>query len=149
MSEKWTSQTDGSAQPMFWIGGAMLAAGGLFFLALYWLAQPTFYENPGLAAFTPPPATPLVPLAGPRDAPALAQIPSQPPSALTALAQAQSTEKPASEKPIKPVSHQAAHKHEPAAPHQINQPQWGYAQQNYEYRDWNSDRARAGGKNWF
>jgi hypothetical protein len=146
MSEPWESQSDGWALPGLGIAGAIMAVGGLFFSALYSFAQPTFYENPGLAAYKPPPATRLVPLPRISDAPELVQLPDLPASPLTALAQAQAPDKPASEKPAKAV-HQAAHRHAPAVPRGYDQQRSGYAQQNYEYRDWNGNRAGAGGWN--
>ena len=38
-------------------GGLVLAAYAAFFLALYWLMQPSVTANPGLAAYRPPPKT--------------------------------------------------------------------------------------------
>jgi hypothetical protein len=154
MSERWESQSGGWAVPVLGIAGTILAVCGLFLAALHSLAQPTVYENPGLAAYTPPAATRLVPLPRVSDAPELAQLPDLPSSPLTALAQAEATDKPAtdkpaSEKPAKPA-HQAVHKHARAIPRGYDQQRSGYAQQNYENRDWNSNRAWAGGfKTWF
>ena len=56
MSDRWESQSDGWTVPVLGLAGAILAVGGLFFVALHSLAQPTVYENPGLAAYTPPAA---------------------------------------------------------------------------------------------
>jgi hypothetical protein len=135
---------------VFWTASVVLAVGGLFFLALFSLAQPTVYANPGLAAYTPPAATRLVPVPRVSDAPELAELPALPVTSLSALAQAQTTEKPTSEKPAKSAGHQTAHKHARAPPREFDQRRWGYAQQNYEYRDWNSNRAWGGGfKTWF
>jgi hypothetical protein len=151
MSDPWRSQSDGSALPVLGIVGAIMAVVGLFFFAFYSLAQPTVYKNPGLAAYTPPAATRLVPLPRVSDAPELAPLPDLPPSPLTAMAQAQATDKqatdqPASEKPAR-RARQAAHRHAPAVPGGYDQQPSGYAQQNYEYRDWNGNRAGAGGWN--
>jgi hypothetical protein len=66
---------------------------------------------------------------------------------MTALAKAQTTEKPTSEKPAKAVARQAAHRHA-RVPREVDQRRWGYAQQNYDYRDWNSNR-QWGGRTWF
>src|SRR6266478_9507515 len=46
-----------------------------FFVFLFWLYQPNVIENPGVAAYQPPPATRLVPLPRKMEAPEIFQIP--------------------------------------------------------------------------
>src|SRR6267142_2385234 len=52
----------------------LFAAG--FFVFLFWLYQPNVIENPGVAAYQPPPETRLVPLPRKMEAPEIIQIPS-------------------------------------------------------------------------
>jgi hypothetical protein len=151
MSELWKLESRGLGLPALGTACAMVAAGGLFFLLLFTLARPTVYENPGLSAYAPPPATRLVPLPRESDAPELVDVAGTPspstspsPSGLTDLAQAKTNEKPA-----KPVAHASAHKRVRAAPHVNDQGRWGYAQQNYDWHGWGNTRAAAGGRNWF
>src|SRR5262245_18783697 len=47
-----------------------------FFAFLIWLYRPIVLENPGVAAYQPPPATRLVPLPRKMDAPELVETPS-------------------------------------------------------------------------
>ena len=47
-----------------------------FFVFLIWLYQPNVIENPGVAAYQPPPGTRLVPLPRKMEAPEIIQIPS-------------------------------------------------------------------------
>jgi hypothetical protein len=87
------SRGDEWALPLFWIVGAMTAIVACFWFLLFDLSQPTAYPNPGLAAHTPPPGTRLIPLLRRSDAPKLADVPNEPASPLTALAQAPSNQK--------------------------------------------------------
>src|SRR5258708_39481914 len=83
------SQGDQLAAPLLLILSANLAAAAGFFLLLYTLYQPQISPNPGGAAYMPPPATRLIPLPRRSDAPELPGLPEDLPSALNALAQAQ------------------------------------------------------------
>src|SRR3954470_1897561 len=47
-----------------------------FFGFVFWLYQPNVIENPGVAAYQPPPGTRLVPLPRMVEAPEIIQIPS-------------------------------------------------------------------------
>src|SRR6266567_7500973 len=78
--------------PLFCFLNAILAGAACLFYVLYSLGQPAINPNPGLAAYVPPAGTRLVPLPRVSDAPELAEIPVDPPSPLTALAQAQSSD---------------------------------------------------------
>ena len=49
---------------------------GTFFAFLIWLFQPIIIENPGVAAYQPPPGTRLVPLPRHMGAPEVAEIPT-------------------------------------------------------------------------
>jgi hypothetical protein len=79
-------QDDESASAIFWIISAIVAVVGCFWFLVFDLSQPTIYPNPGLAAYTPPAGTRLLPLWRRSDAPELATLSSEPPSPLTALA---------------------------------------------------------------
>jgi hypothetical protein len=86
-----------------------LIFGGAFVLFgfLYHLLQPSVVANPGLAAFSPPPATRTVPLPRQSDAPALAELPELPASSLNAFAEAAPPEakpdpKPSAHKRLRP-----------------------------------------------
>jgi hypothetical protein len=80
---------DELALPLLWIVSAILGVFGCFWLLLFYFSQPTTYPNPGLAAFNPPAGTRLLPLPRKSDAPELADLADEPPSALAALAHAQ------------------------------------------------------------
>src|SRR5260221_12835523 len=82
------SQGDELVAPLLWVLSANLAAAAGFFLLLYFLYQPKISPNPGVAAYTPPPGTRLIPLPRRSDAPELADLPREPPSPLNPLAQA-------------------------------------------------------------
>jgi hypothetical protein len=131
--------------PLLWTASTTLGVLGIFALAFHFLFQPTVYENPGLAAYSAPPETRLVPLPGKSDAPALADLPELPQPPSTALAQAQTNER------AKPVAHPPFRRRSQATHRENQQPRWGYSPQgNYAYRDWNSNRALGGGfKSWF
>jgi hypothetical protein len=147
MAKPWKSQSDPSAVTQFWILSLVLAGSACIFLPLYSLTQPTIYANPGLAAYTPPPGTRLIPLFRKSDAPELVDLPDVPPPALRAFAQAQTDEnQPKAD--IRPP----AHKRTPRVDHRnYEQRRPGDAQQwNYGYRDWNNNRVLSGGpRSWF
>jgi hypothetical protein len=151
MAKALEQQNDEWAVPLFWVLCAILTAAGGFFLLLYFLCQPTVTSNPGLAAYTPPPATRLVPLPRQSTAPELADIPPTAPSpaltassALTALAQAQPSDPPA--KPARP----AVRKRPRVEPSEHDQRNFGFAQQwNPGYRGWSDNRAAGGARSWF
>jgi len=129
-------------------------AAGFFFL-LYVLLKPTVHTNPGLAAYEPPPQTRLLPLPRKSDAPELAELPPvpEPPSPLTAYAQAPATEQ-------KEAKREEARPPVRKRPREYDQRMFGYSQQwndgyrgwnNYDgYRGWNNSRAWGGGsRSWF
>ena len=143
MVKRSKSRSDEWAPPLFSIIGAITAIVGCFWLLLFDLSRPTIYPNLGLAAYTPPPGTRLLPLPRKSGAQELADLPDEPPSPLTALAQAK-----ANEKPVKVDSPTAARKHVRAAPREYDQRTLGYAQEwNYGQSDWNSNRAWSGRRN--
>jgi hypothetical protein len=146
ISRTWTSPGDEWAAPVFGVLAAILAGAACVFLLLYDLSQPTISPNPGVAAYTPPPATRLVPLPRRSDAPALADLPGDPESPLTALAQAQ-----ASDQPVKRDIPPPVRKRPRGDPRGDAQRKPGFVQQwDYGYRGWNNNRAFSGGpKSWF
>jgi hypothetical protein len=120
----WQPPSDEWDAPVFWILTAILAgAAGLFLVLYFFLLQPTIHPNPGLAAFTPPPGTRLVPLPRKSTAPELADIPGDPPSPLTALAKAQTDDQ-----PVKHETRPPAHRHPRADPSDSGQRSYGFAQ---------------------
>jgi hypothetical protein len=151
MAKTLELQSDEWAAPLLLVLCAILAAAAGFFLLLYFLCQPTVTSNPGLAAYTPPPATRLVPLPRQSTAPELADIPpaaaSPAPaasSALTALAQAQPRDPPA--KPARPP----ARKRPRVEPSEHDQRNFGFDQQwNSGTRGWSDNRAAGGPRSWF
>jgi hypothetical protein len=151
MAKTLQLQSDEWDLPLLLVLCALLAAAAGFFLLLYFHCQPAVAFNPGLAAYTPPPATRLVPLLRQSTAPELAELspaaatPALPASsALTALAQAQPSDPPA--KPARPP----ARKRPRAEPSEHDQRNFGFAQQwNSGYRGWSDNRAAGGSKSWF
>jgi hypothetical protein len=137
-----------SALPLFWTTTAIAAIVGSFWLFVIYLSQPTFYPNPGLAAYTPPAGTRLIPLLRESDAPELADVPEEPTPPLTAMAQAQLRQKPVKEAP-------QVRKHPPASPREAEKPTLGYTQQWSGDGNWGSSRApdssrlTGGPKSWF
>jgi hypothetical protein len=93
MVKRLKSPGDELVLPLFWILSAILAVFGCFWILLFYFSQPTKYPNPGLAAFVPPAGTRLLPLPRKSDAPELADLPEESPSAVAALAQAQGSQK--------------------------------------------------------
>jgi hypothetical protein len=151
MAKTLELQSDEWAAPLLSVLCAILAAAAGFFLLLYFHCQPTLTFNPGLAAYTPPPATRLVPLPRQSTAPELAELPPaaaspalNASSALTALALAQPSDPPT--KPARPH----VHKRPRAEPSEHDQRNFGFAQQwNSGYRGWSDNRAAGGSKSWF
>jgi hypothetical protein len=138
------SQDDNGVAPLFWVLSLNLAVAACFFLVLYSLLQPKINANPGLAAYTPPAGTRLIPLPRESNAPELAELPAVLPTALAALAQAQ----PADQHP-KPDSRPPAHPRRRADPNDFDQRRNGSPQLNFGYRGW-SDRAwSSNSKPWF
>jgi hypothetical protein len=140
------SQSTGWEVPLFCVFSAFLAgAGGLFFL-IYDLCQPTVYPNPGEVAYSAPQATRLIPLPRRSDAPEIADLPAEPPSALNALAQAQ-----AGDPPAKHDIHPPSRKHPRADPRPYDPRRFEFTQQwNFGYRDGNNSRTWSGSpKSWF
>ena len=82
-----------SGLPILWTVTAITAVFGCFWFFVLYLSQPTIYPNPGVAAYTPPAGTRLLPLPRESNAPALAEIPEDSPSPLTTMAQAQLRQK--------------------------------------------------------
>jgi hypothetical protein len=138
IAKGWKSQSDERALPLFWIVGAFLSVVGYFSFLLIYLSQPTSYQNPGFAAYTP--IGPL-PLPQKSDAPELADLPDKIPSPLTALAQAQTDDK-------KLKDRRAPGRNRPRVlAHENDQRTLGYGQQwNYGHLDWSSHRAWSAGR---
>jgi hypothetical protein len=149
-SQSWKSPADEWAAPVFWALVTILAGAAGVFLLLYSLGQPKINPNPGLAAYTPPPGTRLLPLPRKSDAPELAELPPDSPSPLAALAQVQPIEPPAKHDVRPPV-----HKRPRVDAHENDQRNLGFAQQwNNGNRGWNNswgnNRSWSGTpKSWF
>ena len=135
MVKRLKSPGDELVLPLFWIVSAILAVFGCFWILLFYFSQPTKYPNPGLAAFVPPAGTRLLPLPRKSDAPELADLPEESPSAVAALAQARGSQTELIFKP--PVR-----KRPLLATRDNEQRTVGLGQQwNNEYDGWNSNRA--------
>jgi hypothetical protein len=120
---------------VFWSLSAILVVFGALSLFLFYFSHPATYPNPGLAAFSPPPGTRLLPLPRKSDAPEIADLPDEPPSAVAALAQARGSQTELIFKP--PVR-----KRPLLATRDNEQRTVGLGQQwNNEYDGWNSNRA--------
>jgi hypothetical protein len=145
-SQALKSPGDDWATPVLGAVGVVVAGAAALFLVLYELCQPTVSPNPGLAAYTPPPATRLVPLARQSDAPELTELAPDPASPLTALAQAQ-----AGDPPAKHDVHPPARRHTRVDPGDYDQRKLGYVQQwDFGYHGWSNNRTISGGpKSWF
>jgi hypothetical protein len=132
------------ALPLLWTVGVMLGV-VLFVLSFGFLFEPTVYENPGLAAYSAPPETRLVPLLRESDAPALVDLSETAEAPSTALARAQPMEQ------AKPAVRSTFRKRPQVTRRQGDPPRGGYsAQGKHAYRDWDSNRAWGGGlKGWF
>src|SRR5215212_1038672 len=96
------------------------------FLLLYLLLQPKVFENPGLAAYQPPPATRLEPLPRASDAPQMAELPEE----KTVPVVAQEPSPPPVAKPPKAQKRKLAKKQPPArAPREHQESPNRFAQQ--------------------
>jgi hypothetical protein len=139
-------QSDELAAPLFWMLSANLAAAAGFFLLLYFLHQPTISPNAGVAAYMPPPGTRLIPLPRRSDAPELVDLSADPASALSALAQAQTSDQHA-----KADAHPPARKRPRADPGEHDQRKVGFGQQwNFGYSGWNNNRSSSSNsRSWF
>jgi hypothetical protein len=131
MARQSILDTDECALPFFWGVGTIAALTCAFWFLVVYLSHPTVYPNPGLAAYSPPPGTRLMPLQRQTDAPELVELDVEPSSSVTAVAQAQTSEKHA-----KP-SRGAVHKRVRAIPRENGERGLGYAQQWNGYGDWN------------
>jgi hypothetical protein len=149
MTKRDGAYGDERARPLLWTSTAITAVVGCFWLFVFCLSQPTIYPNPGLAAYTPPPGTRLIPLSRQSDAPALADVPDEAPSPLTAMAQAQVGQKQVKDAP-------SGRKHPRTVPREADQRPSGYAQQWSGYGSWEGSRTPSNGphltggpKSWF
>jgi hypothetical protein len=138
------SQSGDLLVPLFWVLSVMSAGAACIFLLLYSLSQPRVYANLGMAAYSTPPGTRLVPLPRKSDAPELAELAPEPSSPLNALARAEESAQ--SKRAVRP---QPPSRPRPEA-RERDQRRFGYAQQwNERYRDWNSQRAWNDSRPWF
>jgi len=129
---------------LFWGLGAATAVAVFVGLLLMFLMQPDKYPNPGLATYTTPPGTRLLPLPRKSDAPELAELPAEKPAARNALAQGEGPNvevKRAPERPIRKRSRSASHPRE--------QREAGAARPQWNGRnDWNGNW-NGGSRAWF
>jgi hypothetical protein len=146
MAETRKLPSDDWAAPLLGVSGAFLAGAAGIFLLIFFLCQPSVSPNPGIAAYTPPPATRLVPLPRVSDAPELAELPAETPSPLAALAQAR-----AGDLPAKPPPRPVAGKRPRVEPVEHDQRNAGFAQPwNFGYRGPSNEHAWSGGpRSWF
>jgi hypothetical protein len=77
-----------SVLPLVGTVSAIAAIIGCFWFFVLYLSQPTTFPNPGLAAYTSPVGTRLIPLPRESDAPELAEVQEELPSPRSAMAQA-------------------------------------------------------------
>lgn len=124
----------------FAILGLIMGGAFVFFGILHHLLQPTVVANPGLAAFSPPPATRLVPLPRQSDAPELAELPAEAASSLKAFAQAAApTEtKPDAKPPARKRPRASAAEARPSDPryYEARRPDFAQQQWNFGFSDW-------------
>ena len=113
----------------------MCGATAALFLVLFWLMQPKVLENPGMAAYHPPPGTRLVPVPRTSDAPELASLPE---GSGTSFAEAPVAPEPP--KPAKPQARERPKKVVAAKPRRnierertYAQQQWGTQQQQWGF----------------
>jgi len=132
--------------PMFWILSVILAGATCLFLLLHSLSKPAVRPNPGVAAYTPPPGTRLIPLPRKSDAPELTELAAETPSPLSAFALAAASEK-AAKRDLRP----AARKRPRVDSGEQDQRKFGYAPPwNDGNRDWKSNRVSSSGfRPWF
>jgi len=121
-----------------------------FFGFLFWLYQPNVIENPGVAAYQPPPGTRLVPLARKMDAPEIFQIPV--PERRTFAAADSLRVASVSNKPTDAVIKKNRARVANAKPRQKAVLSYGYAQRSFAYetqrqsfREWHGNRRNS----WF
>jgi hypothetical protein len=138
-----SSQGAGWEVPLFWILSVFLAGAGGWFFLIYALCRPTIYLNPGEMAYSAAPATRLIPLPRRSDAPEIADLPAEPPSALTAMAQVQTGDLPA-RRDVRPPSRKRPRAEPEPGRFEFTQ------QSEFGYRDWRNSRTWSGGpKSWF
>jgi hypothetical protein len=133
--------------------GAERELGGgrrLLFSALF-PYQPKINPNSGVAAYTPPPGTRLIPLPRRSDAPELVDLPADLPSALSALAQAQTSDQHA-----KADARPPARKRPRADPGEYDQrkvgfgQQWNFGHSGWSNSGWNNNRSwSSNSRSWF
>lgn len=127
--------------------GLMCGATGALFLVLFWLMQPKILENPGMAAYHPPPGTRLVPVPRESDAPELASLPE---ASGTSFAEAPVSPEPP--KPAKPQARERPKKVVAAKPRRNIERERTYAQQQWgTQQQWGfaSSQRRAEPWSWF
>jgi hypothetical protein len=108
---------------------------------IFFLCQSTVSPNPGVAAYTPPPATRLVPLPLISDAPKRAELPAETRSGLAALAQAR-----AGDPPAKPPPRPVVRKRPRVEPVERDRRNFGFAQPwNFGDRGPSNEHAWSGG----
>ena len=137
----WKSQSYDGAVGLYL---AFLATGAAcFFFMLYALSKPAVNSNPGLAAYSAPPGTRLLPLPRKSDAPELVEVPREALTPLNALARAEPSESQPKAKQRPSVRKRREVRREQD---QRYAPQW-----NDGYREWRNDsRAWNGGfRPWF
>ena len=108
--------------------GLLCSATAALFLMLYWLMQPKVLENPGMAAYHPPPSTRLVPVPRESEAPELASLPE---SSAPSLAEAPIPAEPP--KPAKPAVRERSKKIVAAKPRRNPERERTYAQQQWGF----------------
>jgi hypothetical protein len=148
--------------PSFWLISTIISVVGCFWFLLFSLLSPTVYPNPGLAAYTPPPMTRLVLLPRTGDLPEMIPepaIPSYPPSASAAFAQAEPDQEQTKEAapPAQKRPRAVSQKRPRAISHDSGEhafgyaPSFGYARpRDYQYRWWtNRPRQTGNQKSWF
>jgi hypothetical protein len=140
MIKRSSFRSDEWALPFLWTVGAVAALCGCFWLLVVYLSQPTVYPNPGLATYTPPPGTRLLPLPRKMDAPEVGDLAGDPPSPVNAVAQAQTNEKRAKS------ASAAVRKRTRVIPREHDEPALGYAQQWNGYGGWNGNRTWNAGR---
>jgi hypothetical protein len=106
--------------------GLMCGTTAALFLVLFWLMQPKVLENPGMAAYHPPPGTRLVPVPRKSDAPELASLPE---GSGTSFAEAPVAPEPP--KPAKPQARERSKKVVAAKPRRNIERERTYAQQQW------------------
>lgn len=129
-----------------WGLGAATAVAGCVGLLLLFLMQPDKYPNLGLAAYTPPPGTRLLPLPHKSDAPELAELPAQEPAALNALAHAKTVDVEVTRAPDRQGRKRTRSASRPREQREAGdaRPQW-----NGWRNEWNGNFWNGGSRAWF